>query len=467
MAGRDGQRDGTSPGARVRRTTREFFALDDDWERPTPRVGWADLFLAGFLAVLGVVMLELIRSVGGFVDVDDPAWAQRVAVVSGAAMLCWRRRFPLMVGALSAGHMFVVGLLMPGVMGQLPLQICYFVALLSAVAWARHRRAALVVASGIVLFMLVWVAWQFANSSAAQRYVDAASGGPGELTSREGWFAPIPSAVAIAFVVNTLYFVGAVIGGQVAWRGARQRARLQEQARTIEAQADDLRRRAVVDERLRIARELHDVVGHHVSVIGIQAAGARKVIEHDREQAAEALTRIEEASREGVSEMRHLLGTLRDPEVSPDPGTPATRDPGQDISDLPGLAEERSRTGLPTTYTLVEQTPGAAGAVGASVGRSVYRIAQEALANTAKHSTATSASLVLRVRPRQYVELEVLDDGRPRAASLESSGLGQLGIRERVASHNGVVEIGPRVTGGYRVRVRIPLGVGRTGGSHA
>jgi signal transduction histidine kinase len=115
---------------------------------------------------------------------------------------------------------------------------------------------------------------------------------------------------------------------------------------------------------------------------------------------------------------------------------------------------------MPTSYSLVESTPGAAARLAAPVGLSLYRIAQEALANVARHSTAPAANVTLRVdegAARPHAEIEILDDGRPRHGTL-GSGLGQLGIRERAASHRGEVEIGPRATGGYRVRVRIPLG---------
>ena len=435
---------------RVARRVEEFFALDDDWARDAPPIGRSDVVFVLVMEAVGLLTLELARSAGGITGVSAPWWVQWVAVSTGALALLGRRVAPVTTGVLLAAHMFVVGVTMPVVMGQMALQVCYFVGLFSLMSWARSRRTGLLVGGLIVLFMLLWVAWQFALGSGVQDFLDSS-----DPRERRGVFAPIPAAVALTFIINIVYFVGALIGGQVSWRAARQRARLVEQAATIEEQAGSLRRRAVVDERLRIARELHDVVGHHVSVIGVQAAGARTVLTSDPPAAAQALSHVESSSREAVTQMRGLLGTLRSMEESQG----ESRGPEPGVEALPELAEERTRAGVHTAYRLVEDTTGVSGTLPTPLGLPLYRIAQEALANVSRHSSASAASVTLRVADRAtrpHVELEVLDDGRPRQGS-SGSGLGQLGIRERVASHQGEVEIGPRVTGGYRVRVRIPL----------
>jgi signal transduction histidine kinase len=155
--------------------------------------------------------------------------------------------------------------------------------------------------------------------------------------------------------------------------------------------------------------------------------------------------------------MRSLLGTLRD--LGDEAAERDGRAPEPGVSDLPALAAERTASGLITAYDQVESSPGAAQQLPGPLGLSLYRVAQEALANTTKHSTARSARIVLRVEdrtPAPYAEVEVLDDGRPRGAT-SGSGLGHLGMRERAAGMRGEVEIGPRPTGGYRVRVRVPL----------
>ncbi len=452
-----------SPATRVRVRLGAFFAVDDDWERPGPPVGPADVALAVGIAVVGLTLLEVTRSVGALDHTSQPRWLQWLATASVAALLLVRRRYPLTVGVLAGLHMFVVGVTMPAVMGLLALQVSYFVAYFSAVAWARERRSMLLVMGALVSLMFVWVAWQFAFGRGVDRIIAETEGSRGA-----GPLSPVTAGVLLTVMVNVLYFGGAVVGGQMAWRSARQQARLAEQTATISAQADGLRRRAVVDERLRIARELHDVVGHHVSVIGIQAGAARRVLGSDPEAAAGALARIEASSREGVAQMRELLGTLRDmedlergaPAPPPVNGSGPARAPEPGLGDLPALVAERTSSGLATAYQLVESTPGAAARLPGPLALSVYRVAQEALANVARHSTARRAGVVVRVDdvgPRPHVEVEVVDDGRARAAT-SGSGFGQLGIRERAASHRGEVEIGPRATGGYRVRVRMPLG---------
>jgi signal transduction histidine kinase len=433
-----------------------FFGADDPWERPRPPIGRQDVLLAAAVAVLGLASLELVRGVGALEDVAFPWGVQWLAVFTGSVLLVGRRRWPLTVATLAATHMLVVGLSMPVVMGQITLQLVYFLAILSGVSWAQDRRWMMVVIGAIVLAMFVWIALQFAVGTAIQEILDDTEG-----TQRSALLGPVPATVALTLLINALYFGGAVLGGQASWRNARQNALLAEQTSTIRSQSDTLRRRAVTDERLRIARELHDVVGHHVSVIGIQAGAARRVIDHDPKAAATALGGIERSSREAVTQMRSLLGTLRDlgeEQLERDGRDGRAPEPG--VNDLAALAAERTASGLATAYEVVESSPGAAQQLPAPLGLSLYRVAQEALANTTRHSTARSARVVLRVEDREpapYAEVEVVDDGRPRG-STSGSGLGHLGMRERAAGMRGEVEIGPRPTGGYRVRVRVPLG---------
>jgi signal transduction histidine kinase len=432
---------------------RDAFGVDDPWERPRADVGRQDVLLAATVAALGLLSLELVRSSGGIEHTSAPLRAQWVVVLSGAALLMGRRRWPLAVAALAAAHMFVSGVTMPEVMGQLPSQIVYFVAILSGVAWARDRRAMVVVIGSILLFMFAWLSWQFAVGSAVQEWYDELGG------TQEGFFPAIPAAVAISMLVNALYFGGAIAGGLVSWRSARQRDHLAGQATTIARQAERLREQAVVDERLRIARELHDVVAHHVSAMGIQAGAARRVLDRDPDAARSALANVEDASRDAVTQMRRLLGTLREGAGGPgDGGDSRTTDAG--IGDLPDLVAEVRGAGLGVRLDVVEARPGAAGRLPRGIGLAVYRTVQEALTNVRRHSTADAVSVVVRVEetaPAPYAEVEVVDNGRPRHGT-SGSGLGQLGIRERAATHDGQVDIGPRMTGGYRVRVRYPLG---------
>jgi signal transduction histidine kinase len=421
-----------------------WFGVDDEWERPRPPVGRQDVVLAVSVEAFSLLALELVRSAGGLDHTDAPVWTQWLVVSTGAALLLGRRRWPLVVASLAALHMFVAGVTMPQVMGQVSLQIVYFVALLSGVAYARDRRAMVVVIGTIVLFMFAWITWQFAVGSAAQDMIDETEDG-----ERIGLFGAIPAAVAITLLVNVLYFGGAIVGGGVSWRAARQRIRLQEQAGTIAAQAGRLREQAVVDERLRIARELHDVVAHGVSAMGIQAGAARRVLDRDPDAARTALSHVEEASRDALAQMRRLLGTLRE--------GPADRDVGTDGADA-GSGARTSEAGVDDLPDLVEDQACATSRLPRGIALAIYRTVQEALTNVRRHSTADTVSVVVRVHEAAaYAEVEVVDNGRPRHGT-SGSGLGQLGIRERAATHDGQVDIGPRVTGGYRVRVRYPLG---------
>jgi signal transduction histidine kinase len=304
--------------------------------------------------------------------------------------------------------------------------------------------------------MFAWITWQFALGSTVQEWLDDE-----EFSGRTGIFPPIPAAIAITLLINVIYFGGAIAGGGVSWRAARQRDRLQAQALTIAAQAGRLREQAVVDERLRIARDLHDVVAHGVSAMGIQAGAARRVLDRDPDAARTALSHVEEASRDAVTQMRRLLGTLRDGgEGAQERDATRTTDAG--VGDLPGLVAEVDGQGLVVSLAVVEEQDGAAERLPRGIGLAVFRTVQEALTNVRRHSTADTVSVVVRVdesQPGGFAEVEIVDNGRSRHGT-SGSGLGQLGIRERAATHDGQVDIGPRVTGGYRVRVRYPLGAG-------
>ncbi|PUB28956.1 signal transduction histidine kinase [Promicromonospora sp. AC04] len=444
----------------------DWFGVDSDWERvPAGRDAYRrDLLLGAGFAVFAAVSIELGRSMGIFEDVEEPLWLVFLLGVLSTVPLAWRRRYPLVSLVLVYGSFLGLGLTIPPVTVLVPMQVMYFVALFTAVAWARDRRAMLVVVSICVLVMFTWLIWMFAVQQGIETIIE-------EYPTPADWpglVEPYLANTIYQLIMNIAFFGGAVLAGQMRWNAARRREQLAEQAVTIEMQGAALTDQAVVTERVRIARELHDVVAHHVSVIGIQAAAARRVLDRDPALAAEALATIERESREGVAQMRNLVGTLRS---VPDGGAPAgsdgaSRAPEPGLADLPALTAA-DHDGLDTTFRQVEEPPGAALDVPAPMGLSLFRTAQEAMANVRKHSTARSATVTLRVVrgpealtdqrfAHGFAEVEVLDDGRPRHGT-SGSGLGQLGIRERAATHQGLVEIGPRATGGYRVRMRLPL----------
>ena len=207
--------------------------------------------------------------------------------------------------------------------------------------------------------------------------------------------------------------------------------------------------RAVSEEQSRIARELHDVIAHSVSVIVVQASAADDVFDERPDQARAALRSIESAGREALAELRRLLGAVR-----PDPdGELSHPQPGLDR--LGELAEPLRAAGLEVALT--REVAGDAAALPAGVDLSAYRIVQEALTNTLRHAGATRAEVTVRSEPGM-LELDVLDDGHGATApSADGSGRGIAGMRERATMLGGTLEAGPLPEGGFRVHARLPL----------
>jgi len=227
---------------------------------------------------------------------------------------------------------------------------------------------------------------------------------------------------------------------------ARERA-ARELAERVDAERELHVRAAALSERVRLAREIHDVIAHSVSVMVIQAAGARTVMDSEPARAEVSLRSVERAGREALAEMRRLLGVLGDSQdlraLAPQPG----------LDDLPELVSSTRTAGLETSIR-VEGNPVA---VSQGLSLCVYRVVQEALTNTLKHAGPTRAEVNVRWR-EDALEFEVSDDGgcRPLPAA-GSSGHGIAGMCERVALHGGTVQAGPAPGGGFTVQARIPL----------
>jgi len=242
-----------------------------------------------------------------------------------------------------------------------------------------------------------------------------------------------------------LWSLGAALGS-----GRRRARELLQRTVELEREREENARRAVFEERVRIARELHDVVAHHVSMMGVQAGAARVVLDRDPDKSRQALTSIETSSRRPVVELHRLLGFLRqagDPDdLAPQPG----------LGQLRELAARMSGPEL----TVAVRVEGEARLVGPTVDVSAYRIVQEALTNTLKHARASRVDVHLRYWPDE-LEIEVIDDGRGDGdASAGPGGLGLIGMRERTALHGGQLAAGPASGGGFAVRVRLPTPAG-------
>jgi signal transduction histidine kinase len=260
---------------------------------------------------------------------------------------------------------------------------------------------------------------------------------------------------ADTLVINMGVVAAAWLVGQFAHNYRAYAARLEERTAELEQAREALARRAVTEERLRLARELHDVVAHAMSVIAVQSGVGAHVATTQPKEARRSLAAIEATSRAALTELRRLLGVLRQED-----------EPQGDLTPVPGLADlevllgEVGKAGLAAKLR-VEGTPSQ---LPAGVDLSAYRIVQEALTNVVKHAGPARAQVTIRYGD-QDVTVEVIDDGRGAVTSVSDgragTGHGLIGMRERVAAFNGDLEVGPRSDGGFRVAARLPIATNR------
>jgi signal transduction histidine kinase len=391
---------------RVPRRFRRVWALT----RSHPLV--ADLLLAAVLLALALLSFEVTR--GLFAGdpqnpVPDTAW--NTACLAGIILpLALRRRIPLSV-LLVAMTTFVVYTVVFGPFVEFFVTvIALSLAVYSAAAHSRARLRNAVCAACLAALIALLVLNNPLGFPLDYRMLTVLGNGA---------------------LFCALWALGAALGA------GRRRARELLQ-RTVELEENASR--AVFDERVRIARELHDVVAHHVSMMGVQAGAARVVLDRDPVKTRQALASIETSSRQAVLELHRLLGFLRQAgdrdDLAPQPG----------LDQLHELAA--GMTGPELTVDV--RVEGEQRLVGPTVEVSAYRIVQEALTNTLKHAGASRVDVHLRYWPD---ELEI---AAPRAPG----GLGLIGMRERVALHGGQLAAGPAPGGGFTVRVRLPTPAG-------
>jgi signal transduction histidine kinase len=232
-------------------------------------------------------------------------------------------------------------------------------------------------------------------------------------------------------------------------RADEDRARLS----TLEQEQAEALRRAAEHERARIARELHDVVTHNVSVMVIQAGAARKVMPVDPEQAREALLAVEAGGRAAMAELRHVMGLLTMDSDGPDPAGTAGLTPQPGLDRLEALVQRVRDAGTPAELTVTgDPRPLLPG-----VELTAYRVVQEALTNTVKHAAGASAAVRVEYRTDQ-LRVEVTDTGGGASpAAAPGNGRGLIGLHERLAVYGGTLHAGRRLSGGYRVSALIPL----------
>jgi signal transduction histidine kinase len=251
-------------------------------------------------------------------------------------------------------------------------------------------------------------------------------------------------------VVNQfVLFGGAWIVGQNTRFRRRETELLEERAERAEREREERERVAVLEERGRLAREIHDVIAHSVGVIAVQAGAARAVAEQRPDRAREALAAIEDVSKDTLVELRRALGALRAP------GDEAALRPAPGLDVLDELVEQVRRAGV--SVSLSEE--GARGEIPPGVDLSAYRVVQEALTNTVKHAGPTAAHVTVRAGDG-WLEVAVVDEGpaagRRNVAAPSNGGQGLIGMRERVAMLGGEFDAGPTQTG-FAVRARFPL----------
>ena len=270
--------------------------------------------------------------------------------------------------------------------------------------------------------------------------------------------ASMVTALAIqpAGVATSSDWTSSLLAVAVAWlAGENQRSRrarwaaLKERAAMLENEREERDRRAVADERLRIARDLHDIVSHTMSVIAVQAATGHHLLDRDIEAARRALSNVETASRGALVEMRRMLGVLRD-----DDDIPGSRAPAPGMAGLGDLLARVRDSGLGVSTTIDDDIP----PLPASVDLAAYRIVQESLTNVMKHGGPVA--FVNVTCSATELCIEVADNGRAEGTvptAGDTPGHGVIGMRERVAVYGGDFSAGPRPAGGYRVAARLPL----------
>jgi signal transduction histidine kinase len=355
---------------------------------------------------------------------NTPSSPLDVTLLAAAAAvpLAWRRRAPL--ASLWAQLALGVALLACGAYPDVLFiaSLMAGVALYSAVAYSPYRRLSLSSAPAAVVVLIVLI-------SRAQ------------LPHFPNW------------VVGALLLFPVVVAalGHRLW--ARRAEESQARLRALELDQIEALRQAVEHERARIARELHDVVTHNVSVMVIQAGAARMVVDQNPEMAKEALVAIETGGRSAMSDLRHVMGLLTMDSSGDDPAAQAELAPQPGLDGLEALVGRIRLTGIDIGLKVT----GERRALPPGVELTAYRVVQEALTNMVKHAVGASALIQVDYGARELSVDVANTEGHAGAAAATGSSKGLIGLRERLALYGGTLQTGPRLTGGYRVKASIPL----------
>ncbi|MGC0379141.1 sensor histidine kinase [Streptomyces sp. SAI-229] len=341
-------------------------------------------------------------------DAPPVPWAM---VILSTLPLGLRRRFPLTTFVTVLGAALAIG----GSASWITVLACV-VGAYSAVVYSRYR----ILAIAVLMMAAALSGYAFRNADPLL----------------PGWSSPGFVLLVAGMLASLVRFL------QLRLASSRDRVTELQQAQ------EEATRRAVAEERARIAAELHDVVTHNVSVMVIQAGAARKVMDVVPEQSKEALLAVEAGGRAAMAELRHVMGLL----AAPDHERPDGLEPQPGLAQLDALVARVRAAGTPVSVGVsLPSEPLPSG-----VDLAAYRVVQEALTNTIKHARGAEASVAIGYTD-DWLEIEVTDTGGVKdAPPVESNGRGHMGLRERLAVYEGELTTGPTPNGGYRVTARIP-----------
>ncbi|WGH92190.1 sensor histidine kinase [Auritidibacter ignavus] len=420
-----------------------------------------DALVGAGLVILGLIFTALSHRSGLLETMGFTAWGTYLSVPLLALPMMLYRRFPCAV----ASYLAVAAIVFNHTIGVevYSYQIVLFVSFYGVGAWSNDRRRALWVRVGIIGLILAWLI-----AISIQAITQAQATGADLYQTL--------TALGSQWLVNAIFYFLAWIFGNSSWQGAIAHNQLhiahQELStahRELHEAQQQLAASAVHAERMHIARELHDVVAHHVTVMGIHASAARRSLDTSAKGSTdstgnvagvEQLRAIETAAQQTIAELRALVYTLRD--------QPEHTAPLPDLSQLPDLVRTAHATSQTVRLEIIEPSqPGVARPeVPSSVQLTLYRIAQEGINNARKHAGAT-ATVVVRLRYlADAIELEVSDHNQSpssmRRASqhtglAEGTGCGLQGLTERVTALDGTFTAGPKSSGGWLIRANIPL----------
>ena len=344
----------------------------------------------------------------GLAGPGDQPWWRAVAGGFAAALLAWRRQAPILVAAL---------VVLVNVLTDPEAQFSTLLSLVLVCFTVGYETRPPRSYAGLAIVLVPFIGVSIANG-----------------------FEPSDLAAALVF------FAGPWTVGTLTRDRATRAEEAVARADRLEAEREQEAARIAQQERTRIARELHDIVSHSISVVTIQTQAVRRRLGPDHAREAEDLAAVEATAREALAEMRRLFGVLRTD------GESASLAPQPGLSELGRLVEQTSTGDMRTTLHVegdpVELSPG--------LDLAAYRIAQEGLTNALRHSGARHATVTLRWSPTR-LEVEVEDDGRGLRDGAANGGHGLVGIRERVALYGGTVTLGPGPAGGTRMSATLPL----------